>query len=375
MAKQTIQIRGVIVDGWYDGEWAAEYIGRGLWTPESRVRKQLADAAKAGDDVEIVISSQGGSVMSGNDMLAAIQEYPHAKSITVGAFAASMAANIILQAGIPVKAHKNSIFLFHGAWGVTLGGEGAHTDTAALLDQINEPIKQALAAKGVPQDQIDAGFEEGRQYTMTAEQAKSFGIVDEIIGEVAAPAAKMTKDDEKALLSQGATLDIAACSAWEQALEPPTEPTPPQQSSEEVIGRLRAELSNAKTQSSAVQSACDKRISALMAENKTSISDLQSKHDSLQAEYTAFRTQAESDSKAATDRISGLEVDLKQAKDAHAALSGRALLGESDAGEETPASWPKAVEKFGLAAAMKRFPALAKEYRKNNQSKNSKGDK
>ena len=373
MKKMKINIRGVIVDAWYDGDWCQTYIERGLWTPDSFVRRQLANAEKEGAEIEIVISSQGGSVFAGNDILAAIQEYPHAKTIVVGSFAASMAANIVLQAGIPVKAHKNSILLFHGAWGVTIGGDGAHSDTAELLEQINEPIKQALAAKGVPQDQIDAGFGEGRQYTMTAEQAKSFGIVDEIIGEMAAPAAKMTKADEDALLSQGATLDIAACSAWESAITDTPE-TPPVPNAEETIGRLRAELSSYKGQASAVQSACDKRISALMLEHKITISDLQTKHDSLQAEYTAFRAQSESDTKAATDRISGLEVELTQSKNAHAALSGRALLGGDGGGDESPASWPEAVDKFGLTVAMKRFPALAKEYRANHQPKKSKGD-
>lgn len=382
--KQQIQIRGVIVDGWYDGEWAETYIGRGLWTPESRVRKQLADAAKAGDDVEIIISSQGGSVMSGNDMLAAIQEYPHGKSITVGAFAASMAANIILQAGVPVRAHKNSLLLFHGAWGVTIGGEGAHTDTAELLDQINEPIKKALAAKGVPKEQIDEGFAEGRQYTMTADQAKAFGIVDEIIGELAAPAAPMTDDDQKAILEHGAKLDVAACSAWQSAitdnLSKPTTSTgtegslrpPVVPNSEETIGRLRAELTNSKTQSSAVQSACDKRIAALMAEHKTTLSDLQTKHDSTSAEYTAFRAQAESDAKAASDRIATLEANLTEAKNRHAALSGQALLG-NDEGDNKPTSWPDAVAKFGLEVAQKRFPQLAQEYRtKHNNNKDQK---
>ena len=385
MKKQIVQIRGVIVDGWYDGEWAQEYIGRGLWTPESRFRNQLDTASKAGDELEVIISSQGGSVIAGNDILAAIQGYPHAKSITVGAFAASMAANIILQAGCPVRAHKNSILLFHGAWGVTIGGEGSHTDTAELLDQINEPIKAGLLAKGVPKKIIDEGFAEGRQFTMTAEQAKGYGIVSEIIGEAAPAIEKMTKEDEAALLAQGSTLDVAACSAWESAMpgEPPTIPVVPKASVpspdlpevvpaiafEETIGRLRAELTQARTQASSVQSACDKRISALMAEHKISISELQAKFDSTQAEYTAFRAQTETEAQAATDRITDLEGTLTKEKDAHAQLSGQALLGNGEGSDDAPTSWPDAVSKFGLAVAQKRFPELAKAYKETHQPK------
>lgn len=372
MKKQKIQIRGVIVDAWYDGAWAAEYIDRGLWTPESRIRSQLAAAETAGDEIEIVISSQGGSVVAGNEMLAAIQAYPHGKSITVGAFAASMAANIVLQAGVPVRAHKNSIMLFHGAWGLTIGGEGAHVDTAEMLDQINEPIKLALAAKGVPQNLIDDGFAEGRQFTMTADQAKGYGIISEVIGEAAPIIAKMTKDDEKALLEQGSTLDVAACSAWEQSIQEQSPPPAPNSalSAEETIGRLRAELSGAKSQASSVQSACDKRIAALMAEHKTTISDLQSGFDSMKAEYASFRQQAESDAKASLDKTTGLEGELAQAKDAHAKLSGQALLGGGGDGSQASAtSWPAAVAEFGLSVAMQRFPSLAKQYKATHQPK------
>lgn len=366
--KSKIEIRGVIVDGWYDGEWAQPYIARGLWTPDSRVLKQLQDAEKAGAEIDVFISSQGGSVVAGNDILGAIQRYPHAKSITVGAFAASMAANIILQSKVPVKAHANSILLFHGAWGVTVGGEGAHTDTAELLDQINEPIKAGLAAKGVPQDVIDEGFSEGRQFTMTAADALKYGIVDEIIGEPAAANARMTKDDESAILAAGAKLDVAACSAWQSsfpASDPAAAaPVPPVPSADETIGRLRAELTTSKAQASAVQSAADKRISAMTADHAKAVSDFKSTFDSLKAEFDAFRTQAESDAAAAADRISTLESSLEDEKKAHAALTGRALLDDGSGVDSTPKSWSEAVKTFGIAEASRRFPDLAAEYRK-----------
>lgn len=371
--KSKIEIRGVIVDGWYDGEWAQPYIARGLWTPDSRVLKQLQDAEKAGAEIDVFISSQGGSVVAGNDILGAIQRYPHAKSITVGAFAASMAANIILQSKVPVKAHANSILLFHGAWGVTVGGEGAHTDTAELLDQINEPIKAGLAAKGVPQDVIDEGFSEGRQFTMTAADALKYGIVDEIIGEPAAANARMTNEDESAILANGAKLDVAACSAWEKsfpasdpaaAVTPPAPSAPPLASADETIGRLRAELTTTKAQASAVQSAADKRIAAMTATHQKAISDFKRTFDSLKAEFDAFRTQAESDAAAAADRISTLESSLEDEKKAHAALTGRALLDDDSGANATPKSWSEAVQQFGIAEASRRFPDLAAEYRK-----------
>jgi ATP-dependent protease ClpP protease subunit len=185
MATKRIEIRGVILDASFDFEWLDKYVEKGVFTPESRIRSQLKAAAEAGDDVELYISSQGGSIVAGNEIIAAFADYPHGKSITVGALAASMAANIALQAGVPVRAHNNTLFLFHGAWGVTIGGKDAHGDSAKMLAQINEPIRAALAAKGVPADVIEAGFGEGRELTMTATEAKEWGIVSEIIDEPA----------------------------------------------------------------------------------------------------------------------------------------------------------------------------------------------
>ncbi|NLV87624.1 MAG: hypothetical protein GX025_10500, partial [Clostridiales bacterium] len=281
MNKRKIQIRGVIVDAWYDSAWAQSYIERGLFTPDSYIRRELEAANKDGAEIEIVICSQGGSVMAGNEILNAIKEYPHKKSITVGAYAASMAANIILQAGCEVRAHTNSIILYHGAWSVTIGGDGAHDDTSKLLSQINEPIREGLLRFGVPADVVEAGFGEGRQLTMTAHEAANYGIVDEIIKGYASKPAKITEAEEQELVKQGSTLDIAAFSAWqgedsaagdepeseqesepEEETEEETEEKPEEgedsatgdepESSERVIGRLKAELGKAEAHTKAI---------------------------------------------------------------------------------------------------------------------------
>ncbi len=374
---RKIEIRGVIVNSSYDGDWAKSYIERGLFTPDSHVRRELAKAEKDGVDIEIVISSQGGSVMAGNDMLNAIQEYPHGKTITIGAFAASTAANIILQAGCKVRAFSNSILLYHGAWSVTIGGDGAHDDTSKLLNQVNEPIREGLVRFGVPADVIEEGFREGRQLTMTAHEAASYGIVDEIIKGYATKPAKITDEEEQALVKQGSTLDIAAFSAWqgedsdtenedtpeeEQEEEPDEEQeeTPEEpESSEQVIGRLKAELSKATAHTKAIQSAADKRVVA--AEKAL---------QKMTSEYEAYRDESEKAMAEATEKMNALEEDLKKSEDAHAQLSGRALLVDGEgSGYDTPTSWHDAVDKFGLNEAMKRFPELQQEYIERNKNK------
>jgi hypothetical protein len=143
-------------------------------------------------------------------------------------------------------------------------------------------------------------------------------------------------------------------------------PPAPLPSAEETIGRLRAELTTAKAQASAVQSAADKRIAAMTATHQKAISDFKSTFDSLKAEFDAFRTQAESDAAAAADRISTLESSLEDEKKAHAALTGRALLDDDSGANATPKSWSEAVQQFGIAEASRRFPDLAAEYRKTH---------
>ena len=55
---KRIEIRGIIVPSSLDMKWAEDYINKGLLTPESRIRKALADA---GDDVELYINSRAAA--------------------------------------------------------------------------------------------------------------------------------------------------------------------------------------------------------------------------------------------------------------------------------------------------------------------------
>ena len=350
MATKRIELRGVILDASFDLDWLDEYVEKGIFTPESRIRSQLKAAAEAGDDVELYISSQGGSVVAGNEIIAAFADYPHGKSITVGAFAASMAANIALQAGVPVRAHNNTLFLFHGAWGVTIGGKDAHGDSAKMLDQINEPIRAALAAKGVPADVIEAGFGEGRELTMTAAEAKEWGIVSEIIDEPAPLVARLEKSDEDDILAHGSEIPVAACAAWQTHLnaendeavaETPVEETPPATS---------AELSPD------VAALVDR-----MAHLESQRRDMQSQRDKL-ADQLATEQKAREEERAALQA----SVDaLEQAKtNLESRLAGMALnaLGTPTGG--CAQSWPEALRECGgYEDAMRKYPHLAEAYR------------
>ena len=194
---KKVQIRGAIVDAWFDHAFFADEINNGILTPVTRFRADLADALKEdGDEAEIEINSTGGDVFAGAEMLAAIQDAGERVSrVVVGGLAASMAANIALMAGRPLAVHTNSLLYFHSATSETWGGPGAHADEAAMLSKINSPMMDSLVAHGVPEDRVLEGFEDGRNLVLDAHDAARY-LGAEIIGaEAAAPA----KPDEAAV--------------------------------------------------------------------------------------------------------------------------------------------------------------------------------
>jgi ATP-dependent protease ClpP protease subunit len=346
MATKRIELRGVILDASFDVGWLGKYVEKGVFTPESRIRSQLKAAAEAGDDVELYISSQGGSVVAGNEIIAAFADYPHGKSITVGAFAASMAANIVLQAGVPVRAHNNTLFLFHGAWGVTIGGRDAHGDSAKILDQIDEPIRAALAAKGVPADVIEAGFGEGRELTMTAAEAKEWGIVSEIIDEPAPLVARLEKSDEDDILAHGSEIPVAACAAWQAHLNAEDDEAPGEETPQAPSAELSPDVA-----------ALVDRMAHLESQRR----DMQSQRDKLAAQL-ADEQKAREEERAALQA----SVDaLAQAKtNLESRLAGMALnaLGTPTGG--CAQSWPEALSECGgYEGAVRKYPHLAEAYR------------
>jgi len=396
MKARRIEIRGIILDASWDFEWMGEYIRKGMFTPESQVRGQLAEAEAAGEDVDILISSPGGSVVAGGEIINAIRDFPHGKTITVGAYAASMAAEIVIGSGVETRrAHKNSILLFHGAWGVAIGGRGSHEDFAALLGKLNAGIMADLEKFGLPRERIETGFAEGRELTLSAQEALEYQIVGEILGAEASPAPRMAREDEEALLAAGAPEALAACAAALNLAGSETggngdgsgdedgdgdgdkdgdgsgdgdgdgdsEPV------EARAGRLAVELSRTRAELRSLQSAKDREIGELKATLAETETNAARHLGELRGEFAAYREAAEGAAGESAERISGLEAELATVREAHAALSGAALL---DGGEAAVQSWPDAVARYGLAEAMKRFPALARSFREARRPKGQK---
>ena len=259
---KRIEIRGVIVPSAYDCAWLADYIAKGLFTPESRIRAALV---AANDDVELYVNSQGGSVFAGNEMINALKQFKATGKkleITVGAMAASMAANIVAMSGADrVKAFANSKFMFHGAYGLTEGGKGAHEDSAAMLASINsDVIAKLLTLPGAKKPEVNGWFEEGRMGWLSAKQALDMGLIHEIADAQDAPLAAMDKDAAAKMLETSG-LDVAALDFEE----------PPQTVA-------RAEFDALMARFTGLQSAKDKEISDLGKTHAEALAALKTEH-------------------------------------------------------------------------------------------------
>ncbi len=133
-------------------------------------------------DIQLYINSPGGSVTSALAMLDTMSYIkPDVATICVGM--AASAAAILLGCGAKGKRFTlpNAEVMIHQPWG---GAQGQATDieiTAkhilATRDRLNKILSKAT---GQPLSKIEQDVE--RDYFMSAEEAKKYGIVDEIFG-------------------------------------------------------------------------------------------------------------------------------------------------------------------------------------------------
>ena len=132
-------------------------------------------------DISLYINSPGGSVTAGMAIYDTMRYIkPQVRTVCVG-MAASMGA-FLLMAGEKGKrlALPNAEVMIHQPLG---GAQGQASDIAIHAEQIlriRERLNTILAANtGKPLEQIALDTE--RDHFMTAEQAREYGLIDEII--------------------------------------------------------------------------------------------------------------------------------------------------------------------------------------------------
>jgi ATP-dependent Clp protease protease subunit len=139
------------------------------------------DSADPGKDIFIYINSPGGSVYAGYGIYDTIQYISSDVNTICTGMAASMAA-VLLVAGTKGKrsALKHSRVMIHQPLG---GAQGQASDieiTAREILKVKQEIYTIIADhSGQPYEKVLADGD--RDFWMTAEEAKTYGMVDQVL--------------------------------------------------------------------------------------------------------------------------------------------------------------------------------------------------
>ncbi len=135
-------------------------------------------------DIHLYINSPGGSVTAGLAIYDTIQYIkPSVSTICIGQ-AASMGA-VLLTAGTKGKRHAlpNSRIMIHQPWG---GAQGTASDISIQATEIlrmKEELNKILA-KHSNQSVEKVARDTDRDYFMSGQEAKDYGLIDEVITKI-----------------------------------------------------------------------------------------------------------------------------------------------------------------------------------------------
>lgn len=137
-----------------------------------------------GKDINVYINSPGGNVTSGLAIYDTMQFVkPDVGTYCIGQ-AASMGA-LLLAGGTKGKRYAlpNARIMIHQPWGGTQGTAADISIHAKEIIRIKERVNKLLVEHtGQPADKI--AHDSDRDYFMTAEEAKAYGLVDDVIANI-----------------------------------------------------------------------------------------------------------------------------------------------------------------------------------------------
>lgn len=133
-------------------------------------------------DINLYINSPGGSVSAGLSIYDAMQlVQPDVVTFCTGL--AASAASILLAGGAPGKRYAlpHARIVIHQPWSPGMQGQASDIEIQAkeILRQRDILVDLYVRHCGRPREQVERDIE--RDNYMTAEQAKSWGLVDDIL--------------------------------------------------------------------------------------------------------------------------------------------------------------------------------------------------
>jgi ATP-dependent Clp protease protease subunit len=159
----------------------------------------LAQLRAAGhQNLDVRISSPGGSVFDGLAIYRAISEWKGKKTCMVDSLAAS-AASFVMLACDKVIAAPEAMVMIHEAHGISVGNAAELEATAALLRKANDSIVNIYATR------TKMGPDEARAFMadetwFTAQQAADVGLISGVLEETREPVSALS-DGAAAILN------------------------------------------------------------------------------------------------------------------------------------------------------------------------------
>ena len=148
------------------------------------VQREISNAK--GKELNLVISSGGGSVTEGMAIADLIANYPEETTATGIGLVASIATVVLLSAD-KVKMTENAFMMIHRPWSYTMGNADELEATAELLDKMEAKLLDIYTASVNKRRGYQTNLKENitkmmaAETWLTAQEALEFGFIDEIV--------------------------------------------------------------------------------------------------------------------------------------------------------------------------------------------------
>ncbi len=133
-------------------------------------------------DVETInlrVNSPGGDVFAARAMMLALRQHPAEIVAHIDGIAASAATSLVMAAD-KVQMARGGRFMIHEAWSIVVGNKTDMSETAKLLEGLDEEIVSDYVGRtGADPKQLAAWMQ--AETWFNADQAKEAGFVDEVI--------------------------------------------------------------------------------------------------------------------------------------------------------------------------------------------------
>jgi len=155
------------------------------------------------EQIDLRISSPGGSIIEGNVIFNAIKRHPANVTVYIDGMAASM-ASVIAMAGDDVLMADNALLMIHNPWTVAIGDSEGLRKEADLMDKMKSSIINAYSRSNYSTEELEELMNATTWFT--ADEAMEAGFIDGTIEGLKAAAS--VKEMSAIAAQAGATLPV-----------------------------------------------------------------------------------------------------------------------------------------------------------------------